>query len=406
MITTVKLANGIRAVLVPCEAQSVAFGLFVGSGSRHEPKGMEGVSHFLEHMLFKGTARRSSKAITEAIEGRGGNFNAWTTEESTAYFSHMPFEYLDEAVDIISDMYLNASINEVEFKKEREVVIEEIKMYLDEPDSVAMENLQTALFPKNRLGLPVAGNEKALRSLTAEAMREYKRLHYTAANTVAVLVGRFEVDEAVKILEKRLGFAKIVESFKDKADKFAPPVADVLVKKDVQQTQIALGFRSLPISHKLKYALSVFDAIMGRGMASRLFQEVREKRGLSYDISSRQQFFADTGMWTITAGVDAAKANKTIEVIDRELEKIRAKKVSLKELKRIKEFLLGNFRLSHEKIQSKLFYYGSTMLSFGRVVPIEEQIEGIRAVSVDDVAAVAEIILKKGNRSLSRVVPK
>lgn len=406
MITTVKLANGIRAVLVPCEAQSVAFGLFVGSGSRHEPKGMEGVSHFLEHMLFKGTARRSSKAITEAIEGRGGNFNAWTTEESTAYFSHMPFEYLDEAVDIISDMYLNASINEVEFKKEREVVIEEIKMYSDEPDSVAMENLQTALFPKNRLGLPVAGNEKALRSLTAEAMREYKRLHYTSANTVAVLVGRFEVDEAVKILEKRLGFAKIVESFKDKADKFAPPVADVLVKKDVQQTQIALGFRSLPISHKLKYALSVFDAIMGRGMASRLFQEVREKRGLSYDISSRQQFFADTGMWTITAGVDAAKANKTIEVIDRELEKIRAKKVSLKELKRIKEFLLGNFRLSHEKIQSKLFYYGSTMLSFGRVVPIEEQIEGIRAVSVDDVAAVAEIILKKGNRSLSRVVPK
>lgn len=402
----VTLRNGIRAVLAPCEAQSVAFGLFVGSGSRHEPVGLEGVSHFLEHMLFKGTKKRSPREITEAIEGRGGNFNAWTTEESTAYFTHMPFEYLDEAVDIISDMYLNASISEVEFKKEREVVIEEIKMYADEPDSVAMENLQLCLFPKNRLGLPVAGNEKSLRALTAKTMRAYKTSHYTAANTIAVLVGRFEREEALKILDKRLGYATIEKSFSDKSDKFLVPTSEIVVKKEVQQTQLVVGYKAIAITHKLKYAASVFDAIMGRGMSSRLFQEVREKKGLSYDISSRMQFFDDTGMWTIAAGVDSSKADAALKIIDRELEKIRTKKVGAKELKRIKEFLLGNFRLSHEKIQSKLFYYGSTMLSFGRLVPIEEQIEGIKAVTADDVLKVAEIILNPKNRSVSRVVPK
>jgi predicted Zn-dependent peptidase len=141
------LGNGLRVVLVPCEAQSVAFGLFVASGSRHETDSTAGISHFIEHMLFKGTEKRTPVEITRAIEGRGGNFNAWTSEESTAYFTHMPFEYLDEAVDIISDMYLNAKIAADDFAREREVILEEIKMYADEPDAVAMENLQRALFP-------------------------------------------------------------------------------------------------------------------------------------------------------------------------------------------------------------------------------------------------------------------
>lgn len=402
----VTLQNGLKILLAPCEAQSVAFGLFVGSGSRHEPAGLEGVSHFLEHMLFKGTSRRTPKAITDAIEGRGGNFNAWTSEESTVYFSHMPFEYLDEAVDIISDMFLNALIDEKEFKKEREVVIEEIKMYQDEPDSVAMENLQLCLFPKNRLGLPVAGNEKSLRALTAAKMREYKRLHYTAENTIGVLVGHFEREEALKVLDKRLGSTAIEKSFCEEFDRLHAPIADILVKKEVQQTQLAIGYRTIAITHPQKYAMSVLDAIMGRGMSSRLFQSVREKHGLSYDISSRQQFFQDSGMWTISAGVDCAKAEKTLEVIEREIEKIRTTKVGSRELKRTKEFLLGNFRLSHEKIQSKLFYYGSTLLSFGRFVPIEEQVEGIKRVSADDVLVLARMILDPKNRSISRVVPK
>ena len=158
MVTLETLKNGLRVVLAPCEAQSVAFGLFVASGSRHETEKTAGISHFIEHMLFKGTPTRTHLQISQAIEGRGGNFNAMTSEETTCYYAHMPYEYLEETVDLLSDMFLRATVPAAEFDREKQVVIEEIKMYADEPDSVAMENLQRALFPDSRLGAPIAGS--------------------------------------------------------------------------------------------------------------------------------------------------------------------------------------------------------------------------------------------------------
>ena len=180
----------------------------------------------------------------------------------------------------------------------------------------------------------------------------------------------------------------------------------IVASKDIAQTQLALGYRTFGIGDKRKYAATVMDAILGRGMSSRLFQEVREKRGLSYDISSRMQFFADAGMWTVAAGLDATKAKSALATIDRELAKICARPVPADELRRAKEFLVGNFRLSHEKVTSKLFFYGSTMLSFGRLIDPEEQVEGIKAVSAPDLQAVARAILKPSNRSVSWVVPR
>ena len=402
------LDNGLRVVLVPCEAQSVAFGLFVASGSRHETDDVAGISHFIEHMLFKGTKKRSPVEITRAIEGRGGNFNAWTSEESTAYFTHMPFEYLDEAVDIISDMYLNAKIADDDFRREREVILEEIKMYADEPDAVAMENLQRALFPRHRLGAPIAGSAASLMPLKPCDMKAYIASHYRADNTIAVIAGRFCGDKALKAVEKRLsclpGAVKKVGARKQ--SRFQKPVSEITVSKDVQQTQLALGYRTFGIADGRKYAASVFDAVMGRGMSSRLFQEVREKRGLSYDISSRMQFFSDAGMWTVTAGLDARKTAAALAAIDREIKRIREKRIGGEELKRTKEFLTGNFRMSHERVTSKLFYHGSTMLSFGRLVPAEEQVEGIRRVSAEDVLDVAREILDPSRRSVSWVLPK
>lgn len=402
------LDNGLRVVLVPCEAQSVAFGLFVASGSRHETDDVAGISHFIEHMLFKGTKKRSPVEITRAIEGRGGNFNAWTSEESTAYFTHMPFEYLDEAVDIISDMYLNAKIADDDFRREREVILEEIKMYADEPDAVAMENLQRALFPRHRLGAPIAGSAASLMPLKPCDMKAYIASHYRADNTIAVIAGRFGCDKALKAVEKRLSClpASAKKVGARKQPRFQKPVSEITVSKDVQQTQLALGYRTFGIADGRKYAASVFDAVMGRGMSSRLFQEVREKRGLSYDISSRMQFFSDAGIWSVTAGVDPAKAGRALEVIDRELMRICGRKIGAAELKRTKEFLTGNFRISHERVQAKLFFYAQTMLSYGKLVMPEEQVEGIRSVSAADVQAVAAEILDPSRRSLSTVVPR
>ena len=197
-----ELANGVSLLLIPCEAESVAVGVFVASGSRHEPDALSGISHFIEHMLFKGTSSRRQIDITRAIEGKGGNFNAYTSEEATCYYVHMPNECLATAVDILADMYHNASFDEDEFKREKEVVIEEIRMYQDDPDSVALENLQRNLFPENRLGVPVAGSEKTLRPLRATDLKHYLKSHYLPRATTVVVVGAFEEEKAIKLVER------------------------------------------------------------------------------------------------------------------------------------------------------------------------------------------------------------
>ena len=402
------LRNGLRAVLVPCEAESVAAGLFVASGSRHEGAGAAGISHFIEHMLFKGTPTRSPLDITQEIEGRGGNFNACTGEESTCYFAHLPDEYLAEAVDILSDMYLRATIPADEFAREKQVIVEEIKMYADEPDAVAMENLQRSLFPGSPLGAPVAGSAQSLGPMTPGLLRRYIRAHYRPDNTVAVLVGAFDPAAARATLEAKLGrFARKAAAATPPDDPArAPVVPRVSVTRDVSQAQLALGYRTFGLRDPRKYAATVLDAVLGRGMSSRLFQEVREKRGLSYDISSRMHFFADAGMFTVTAGLDAAKARPALATIDRELKRVASRRVGADELRRTKEFLIGNFRLSHEKMTSKLFFYGQTMLAFGRLVEPPEQVEGIRAVTAADVQAVAREIFQERNRAISWVMPK
>ncbi len=404
-----ELSNGMRVVLAPCEAESVAFGLFVASGSRHETPKTAGISHFIEHMLFKGTPTRKPVDISRAIEGRGGNFNACTGEESTCFFAHLPCEYLADAVSVISDMYLNATIPDGEFEREKQVVLEEIKMYADEPDSVAMENLQRALFPRNQVGAPVAGGPDSLVPMKPSDLRRYIKRHYTPDATVAVVVGSFDPDGALAEVESRLG-SRAIRRRKSAAvatpvDFTVPPVVEMRAAKDVAQTQLALGYRTFGVSDPRKYAATVMDAILGRGMSSRLFQEVREKRGLSYDIGSRMQFFSDAGMFTVAAGLDGAKADLALKTIDRELDRVRTRKVPAAELARTKEFLVGNFRLSHEKVVSKLFFYGATMLSFGRLVTTDEQVEGVRSVTAADVQSVAEAVLRPEARSVSWVTP-
>lgn len=402
------LTNGLRAVLVPCEAESVAFGIFVASGSRHEDAASAGVSHFIEHMLFKGTPSRRAVDIIRAIEGCGGNFNACTGEESTCYYAHLPSEYLVEAVETLSDMYLNASIPADEFVREKQVVIEEIKMYADEPDSVAMERLQRSLFPDNALGAPVAGTPESLAPMTPGFLRRYIKAHYQPSNTVAVVAGSFDDSAALAVLERTLGRRrpKTRPFDPEPVDFSVPPVAQASESKDVNQTQLAIGYRTFGVKDSRKYAATVMDAILGRGMSSRLFQEVRERRGLSYDISSRMQFFSDSGMFSIAAGLDGARLGLAVRTIDRELDRIRERRVGAAELRRVKEFLVGNFRLSHERVTSKMFFYGSTLLSFGRLMTPGEQVDGISSVTSDDVLAVSREILRPECRSVSMVVPR
>jgi len=408
----VRLRCGMRAVLAPCEAESVAFGVFVKSGSRHETARTAGISHFIEHMLFKGTPSRRAYDITCAIEGRGGNFNAFTGEEQTCFFAHLPSECLGTAVEILGDMYQNALISPDEFEREKGVIIEEIRMYQDEPDSVAAENLQRALFPGHPLGAPVAGTEASLRPMTPGMVKSYMRSHYRPSATCVVVAGAFDEGEALRLLEAafapcgRAG-GRVRRAAADPGSPLArPPVPETRVEKEVAQVQLALGYRTFGVGDSRRYAATVLDAVLGSGMASRLFQSVRERRGLSYDISSRLQFFSDAGQFTVSAGLERAKAARALATVDRELERVCRSKVPRAELERAKTYLIGNFRLAHEKVLSKMIYHGSAMTTFGRIVPTQEQVDGVRAVTADDVLGVARAIFRPENRALSLVVPK
>jgi len=404
------LPNGLKLVLVPDDhVESVCFGLFVASGSRHEAAKEAGISHFIEHMLFKGTATRSALAISQAIEGRGGNFNAYTSEEGTCFYAYLPCDYLPTAVDIISDMFVHAAIPDAEFARERQVILEEIKMYADEPDSVASENLSRALFPDNALGLPIAGTAETLGKMTPQALRKYIRRAYVPTATTAVVAGRFDPAAARALVENALGAlagGKPLSYVPVKARQ--RPVKEVRAERDIQQVQLAMGFRTFGVRApaRKKYAANVFDGLMGRSMSSRLFQSVREKRGLSYDIRSQLQFFEEVGGWAVTAGLATDRVPQAVSAIERELDRIRAKRPGAAELKRTKEYLVGNFRLGLEQVRARLFYFGNCVQTYGRILAPEEVVAGISAVTADDVLEIANEILQEKNKSVSWVVPK
>ena len=402
------LPNGLKIVFVPeSHSEAVAFGIFVASGSRHETVKTAGISHFIEHMLFKGTAKRSALEISRAIEGKGGNFNAFTSEETTCFYSYLPSDAFKTSVDILTDMYANAAIPEKDFAIEKGVILEEIKMYDDEPDAVAAENLSRALFPKNPLGLPIAGSAKSLMPMTAQDLRDYIKKAYVPSATVVVVSGRFDRDEARRLVVSTLGAREKAPKLKyAKVRQDAKTIPEIKIERDISQVQMAMGFKIFGNTDERKYAATVFDCLMGRTMSSRLFQAVREKRGLSYDIRSNLQFFGDVGGWTVNAGLDGARVGQAVKAIDVELDKIRQKKPSAAELRRTKDYLTGNFKLSMEQVRARLFYFGAATLSYGKIVDPAEMVEKIEAVTADEVQELAQSILLDSKKSVSWVVPK
>lgn len=408
--TLERLPNGLQAVFVPDDhVESVCFGLFVSSGSRHESAEDAGMSHFIEHMLFKGTEKRSALEISQAIEGRGGNFNAYTSEESTCFYAHMPYDCIGTAVGTITDMYMNASIPDDEFERERGVVLEEIKMYGDEPDSVASENLSRAMFPGNALGMPIAGTPETLGKMTPRRMREYIKRAYVPAATTAVLAGRFDTAEGMRLIAETLGRMPEGKPLKYEAvNARKRPVKEVTAERDIRQVQLAMGFRTFGVRAPLrkKYAAKVFDCLMGKSMSSRLFQSIRERRGLSYDIHSQLQHFEETGGWAITAGLDTARVDEAFAAIERELKLICAKKPSAAELRRTKDYLIGNFRLGMEAQRSRMFYYGGCAQTYGKLYSPDEIIAGLEGVTAAEVLEAANEIITERNRSVSWVKPK
>ena len=388
------------------DAESVSVGIWVGVGGRHEKASLTGASHFLEHMLFKGTRTRSALAISQEIEGRGGYLNAFTQEECTCYYARLPYEYLPQAFDVLSDMYLNALIKEEDFNRERDVILEEIKMYQDLPQHVVQEKLQEMMFPGHALGAPLSGDEVSLGKISRETLSRYKASAYTPSATVFAFSGRLDHAVCVACVEKAIGSVRRSRGLDFKrVDGTVLQQRFSLVKKEIAQVHAVVGFRVFGRHDDRRYALRVLNGILGENMSSRLFQSVRERHGLCYSIQSGFQLFEETGLFTVSGGFDTQRALAALRLTAKEIRRLLDVKVGARELKRAKEYLLGTFRLGLEGTGSQMMFIGESLLNYGRIVCPEETLAGLQAVTADDVQRVASDVFEPTRMTLSLVVP-
>lgn len=406
-VTWARLDSGVRVVTVSMpHVESVAMGIWVGVGGRHEPAALNGISHFIEHLLFKGTESRTAREISEAIEGRGGYFNAATQEESTCYYARVAAEHIADVFEVLADMYHHPRFAPEDIERERGVILEEISMYNDQPARAAEEKLHELLWPRHPLGRPLTGTARVVRKITRADLVAFKNAFYTPETTLVVFAGAVDHAEALKMT------ARAMEPFplrRGRRIRWVSPPPRKLVfaakQQELEQTHLAIGFRTFSRHDPRRYPLKLLSVILGENMSSRLFQTVREKHGLAYSIHSDLSLFADTGILFVRAGVDVERTAHALRLIAGEMSRIANFKVTPKELQCAKDYIIGQLRLALENPGRRLSWVAEHMLGFGRVIEPEEYIRQFHAVTAEDVRAVARHVIQRRNMSLAMVSP-
>lgn len=401
------LPGGLR--VATCEmphAQTAAMGIWASVGGRHEPSKLNGISHFIEHMLFKGTGRRSAKRIMQEIEGIGGDMNAYTSEERTCYYATAASEYFPRVCDVLCDIYTDPKFLKADIERERAVIGEEILMYRDEPSSHVQELLNQTFWPHHPLGRPITGTLATIQRFGREDFFGYRASHYHSASTVVSVAGNVRHDEVVARVGTRLaalhcGRKPPAKPFPQAAS--SPRIA--VEARDVQQTQAALALPAFSHKDDRRFAFHLMHVILGGNASSRLFQELREKRGLCYSVSTHPMTLDDGGLFNVSVGLDRKNLEKSLRLILAEFDKICRIPVGAAELKRAKEYSVGSSRMSLERTSSQNMRLGSSVLVYGRVVDPEDVHEKIRAVTAEEIQAAASEVLNPRRIALALVGP-
>jgi len=403
-----RLPNGLRvATSAMPSVESVAIGVWVGVGGRYETRAMSGVSHFIEHLLFKGTKSRSARDISQTIEGKGGYFNAFTQEESTCYYSRIAAEHGGRVLDILADMYRNPRFAKADIDRERGVIIEEIMMYKDQPHHVVQEMLGEMIWKNHSLGRPLIGTESNILNMKRSDIMSFKDRRYVPETTVIVFAGKVDHAKCVRQVESLLGDIPEKKKTMFKTVTRGTKQEGVRVRgKGIEQTHLAMGIRLFGRHDRRRYALKLLSVVLGENMSSRLFQVVREKHGLAYSVHSSSHLYTDTGMLGISAGVDTRRMGKAVDLIVREVARMKEKPVSLRELRRAKDYAIGQLRIGLESTSNRMIWVGENLISYGKVIEPDEVIRRVEAVTPDDIQAVAARFFRKGKTSAAMVAPE
>ena len=383
--------------------KSVAMGIWVKAGSVDETPEVSGVSHYIEHMMFKGTEHRSAREIAEEMDALGGQINAYTTKEYTCYHTRVLDKHIDRALDVMSDMLLHPLIAEEDVQKERNVITEEIYMYDDAPEEVVHDALQDAIWRESSLGMPILGTEETIGTFDAAFIRSYYEKNYHPENIVLSVAGNFEMEVMVSKLNEKLGQWTREAPFTPYQTKAVYHVSHVEKEKDVEQVHTCIAFPAFEREHPMKYAMAIFNTLFGGGMSSRLFQKIREDHGLTYSIYSYTTAFADTGIFTICASMNPGQAEKVYELIAEEIREVKKEAFPEKLIEVTKEQMISNFIIGTESTLNRMNSAGASLMLRGSVQETEEVIAKIEAVTAEDVLEAARTVLDFANLSYSAV---
>ena len=387
-------------------ARSVSIAAYVLAGSRSEADGQVGVAHFLEHLTFKGTARYpTTRALSEAIEGVGGSFNAATDRESTVYWARVPRREARRAMDVLGELVCRPALSRDEIDRERDVIIEEIRGYLDDPAEYCQILFQEAMFGTGPLGREICGDETGIREMPASAIHDFWGSLYRPANTVVAIAGDLDHDEAVALAERAFGSGNgIVPGF---APAPALPAGQryLLAHRDTSQAQLVVGVPALPRDHPDSWVLGLLNVLLGEGMSSRLFLTVREEKALAYDISSGIVDYADAGAFEVSAGVDPDNLAEALEAILEQLARMRDEPVPADELQKAKSYLSGGLELRMDETRHLASWFGSQEALHDRVLTLDDALAEIDAVTADDVRRLAGELFTDDRLRVAVVAP-
>ncbi len=402
-----KLANGVRvASLEMPYMKSVSVGIWAGIGGRYEAKKEGGMAHFIEHLLFKGTKKRNARQIIEAVEGIGGYLNAFTTEDHTCYYAKAAAPQFPEIGEVLADMYLNSQFAPEEIERERDVIREEIMMYRDQPAQHAQEMLSETMWPDHPLGRPLTGTVETISKFQRNDLLDFMRDNYNGRTTVVTVAGKITHEEVVALFDPLLAGlspGRLPRCASHNSSATEPRVS--LSNRETEQTHLAMGFYSFGRNDERRFALKLLSVILGENMSSRLFQKLREKYGFCYSVHTGMMSLSDAGMISVYAGLDPAKLQRALRIIFDELERICHKPPSVPELRKARDYTIGQTLMGLESTTNQMMWMGESILGYGKVLDPAEIEQRILAVTPEDVRSVACHCLRKARLGLAVVGP-
>ncbi|NTV40900.1 MAG: insulinase family protein [Candidatus Moranbacteria bacterium] len=402
------LKNGLRILTVPMMGtQTATVMVMVGVGSRYETEKQAGISHFIEHMLFKGTSKRpTAQSISEELDGIGGEFNAFTAKDKTAYYAKVDGRHIDKAFDVLSDIFLHSKLEQVEIDRERGPILQELSMYEDDPRRSVGDEFEKLLYGSHHMGRNIVGYKETIKNVSRKDFVSFMKKYYVANETIICVSGKFNEKEIIKLIKKTFAPLEIGLEAKFKKVSEKQSIAGVHIKfKKTDQTHFILGARAYPQNHKNRWALSLLSVILGGNMSSRLFIEVRERRGLAYFVSTSIDTYQDCGYIGTQAGIEHNKLAQAVEVILNEYKKIATEKVSEKELQKAKDYIKGRSVMGFEASDDVAMFFIDQEMHKEKILSPKEVFAKIDAVTTADILRVARDIFKQEKINLAIVGP-